>query len=809
MKRSLNKFISLFVAFIMILSSFSGTISFADTKSEDVKVKFEIVVDEKEASYNQLGLVIEEKGSDRQVDLTDDTKLTQGKTYSLEYNTKILKLKEFYIGGTEIVPAKNKYEFKVDEKATSITLDMNFELVDAKKVDFEVDVDGTEFFLNQLGIELVGDSKYYGKDSRVFNKGENYSYLKQNYEYKVKYDELNYNLKSIKVDDKEFTNDKFEITEETKKIVFNFEYSHDKAMLELNFTAPEEVEKHIKVITDIEGLELNEKNIIPRGKYKLEFVNVLKGYDIVIKDFSGVEVLNKEKKNSSIKFDLNVYKNSKIDFGVTNEKFQVLANAPKAKEESFTVYSTPDTEVKGRIIEVKGKASESNDNFRLIEEFKTTTNKDGKGTVKLTERTAKNDIIYVTAEYNDIYSINSVKVSSEDTEDIDLSIKVPKSKDISISGVTDGEKAKAYIYNIESKEFRDIAEVLVEENSFTIELDNPVVNNDKLYIKGMNDGNDGAYTEAIAENLAINLDVERLSGIDRYETSLKIAEESYEKADKIILANGYKSADVLSAGPYANELNAPILLVNNDEIRKDILDYIKNAGVKNIFIIGGENSISKNLVKRIEKDTDIEATRIAGVNRFETSMKIAESLIKDHKYNNEVILANGFIDADALATSTYATINKKPLVLTEDTRLPNLVRDGLEALGVEKVEIVGGKKTISDKILNKTEMKITERIAGEDRYATSLEIAKKLDGNFNSVIIANGYRSADSLTAGSLAYTKKAAILLTEEKSVKKSHSEYIEEKFKNESLEYIYIVGGNNSINESVSKQLKKIIKK
>lgn len=330
-----------------------------------------------------------------------------------------------------------------------------------------------------------------------------------------------------------------------------------------------------------------------------------------------------------------------------------------------------------------------------------------------------------------------------------------------------------------------------------------------MYIKGINKTNSGVYTEFNVENVDFDPTVERIFGKNRYETSVNIAEKSFKEPSNIIIANGYKSSDVLAAGPLANELNAPILLVDTNNVSKEVINYITSSKAENIFFIGGSNSISNSLIKKIVDESKLKSIRVYGEDRYETSCKIAKTLIEDFNYKNEIIIANGIVDADALAASPYATTNKKPIVLSEKNKLPKTVQITLKDLKVNKAEIIGGKNTISENILKETNIDLQERIFGNDRYETSLEIAKKLDNDFYSVIIANGYKSADALTASTLAYNKKAAILLTDENSVKDYHSDFIINKVNNGELEQIYIVGGNMSISNKVLKDLNKLISK
>ncbi|KAK2332912.1 hypothetical protein XC51_00010, partial [Clostridioides difficile] len=53
---------------------------------------------------------------------------------------------------------------------------------------------------------------------------------------------------------------------------------------------------------------------------------------------------------------------------------------------------------------------------------------------------------------------------------------------------------------------------------------------------------------------------EKITGADRNETSVKISQKGWNKADNIVLINDSSISDALSATPFAKSKDAPILL---------------------------------------------------------------------------------------------------------------------------------------------------------------------------------------------------------------------------------------------------------
>ncbi len=91
--------------------------------------------------------------------------------------------------------------------------------------------------------------------------------------------------------------------------------------------------------------------------------------------------------------------------------------------------------------------------------------------------------------------------------------------------------------------------------------------------------------------------VNRISGKNRYETSINIANQyNSEKFENVIIANGNDFPDALAGSVLSKKLKAPILLVNeNISSSRETINLIKNKLSKNgsIYILGGEGAISR------------------------------------------------------------------------------------------------------------------------------------------------------------------------------------------------------------------------
>ncbi|MDR3289163.1 MAG: cell wall-binding repeat-containing protein [Peptococcaceae bacterium] len=145
--------------------------------------------------------------------------------------------------------------------------------------------------------------------------------------------------------------------------------------------------------------------------------------------------------------------------------------------------------------------------------------------------------------------------------------------------------------------------------------------------------------------------------------------------------------------------------------------------------------------------------RIYGMNRFQTSVQIAYKMNPSKVYN--VVLANGNGFADALAGVPLARQKNAPLLLVND--LPENSYDAL--LYVQKhldpegqIYLLGGTSVISESFIDALgrlgfDSAHIHRLAGVDRYATAVEIAKEMQHDGTEFFLVSGEDYPDALSA--------------------------------------------------------------
>lgn len=122
-------------------------------------------------------------------------------------------------------------------------------------------------------------------------------------------------------------------------------------------------------------------------------------------------------------------------------------------------------------------------------------------------------------------------------------------------------------------------------------------------------GGESAIGAKAAASLGGYGEVERIAGIDRYDTAAAISRDSYPAgADTVYLATGVDFPDALAAGPAAAADRAPLLLVQPDRLPGAAREELKRLKPARVVVLGGKNAISKTVVNAAA-DPDAKPTK--------------------------------------------------------------------------------------------------------------------------------------------------------------------------------------------------------
>lgn len=218
-------------------------------------------------------------------------------------------------------------------------------------------------------------------------------------------------------------------------------------------------------------------------------------------------------------------------------------------------------------------------------------------------------------------------------------------------------------------------------------------------------GGEGAISSSQIKELENKgYDVDRMGGVNRYETASILAEQLLKmknnKPKEVILASAENYADALSISAYCAKKSILILLVGKDNISKENERIFKKLGNPTIHIVGGENSISKKLESYIEKLTKSKVNRLAGKDRYETSNIISEKFAPNAK---TAVVASGERFEDALLSGLVAANDDSTLILCKKDGLTVKTEQYIKNSKIEDIKIIGGENTISNKVVEELE----------------------------------------------------------------------------------------------------------
>jgi putative cell wall-binding protein len=256
----------------------------------------------------------------------------------------------------------------------------------------------------------------------------------------------------------------------------------------------------------------------------------------------------------------------------------------------------------------------------------------------------------------------------------------------------------------------------------------------------------------------------RVAGTDRFATAVEISKSGFtdpSAVDTVVLATAYGFADALSAAPLAAKLGAPLLLTQQDVLTESTRREIERLNPKTVILVGGEPAIGLAVEESLQRRYLVE--RIAGADRFETSLRIAERWLPGSA--REAFVATGREFPDALAAGAAAAGSGLPVILVDGAAgsLPAAVRQRLSAIGIGTAYIAGSSSAVSTGIeqgLRAARLTV-ERFSGVDRFDTAAQIANRFGVSGGTVYLASGVDFPDALAGAAVAGRQRAALLLS------------------------------------------------
>lgn len=290
--------------------------------------------------------------------------------------------------------------------------------------------------------------------------------------------------------------------------------------------------------------------------------------------------------------------------------------------------------------------------------------------------------------------------------------------------------------------------------------------------------------------------IPRLCGADRFLTATKAADAMKEELgiemfDTIIIANGKDFADALSGSYLAAIKKAPILLTYKEAQEDFAIMYVNMNLVPGgtVYILGGTSSVSDRFEQDLQSNLQYihgvsNIKRLAGENRFETNLAVLKEA--GISAGEEVLVCTGTDFADCLS----AAATGKPILLVYK-RMMDSQKAFIPTLN-NKFTIIGGENAVNSTIEDYIDdYGTTTRVAGSNRYETSILVAQKYFDSPNGAVLAYARNFPDGLCGGALAASGKMPLILTDSK-----YYSYAAEYTAKKGIKGGYVLGSESLIN-------------
>lgn len=202
-------------------------------------------------------------------------------------------------------------------------------------------------------------------------------------------------------------------------------------------------------------------------------------------------------------------------------------------------------------------------------------------------------------------------------------------------------------------------------------------------------------------------------------------------------------------------------------------------------------------------DLDFSVVRIGGSDRYAVSARTSARFFPSGV--PVAYVASGAAFPDALGAGPAAARSGAPVLLVRPDSIPTAVRTELARLRPARIVVVGGEGAVSADVLDAlrahTAGTVT-RLAGTDRFATSVALSRAIFSTSPIVYVATGRAYPDALSAGAAAAVQNAPLLVSDTDDV----PDDVLAEIRRLRPERIMLIGGSAALTDRVAGQLREI---
>jgi len=301
---------------------------------------------------------------------------------------------------------------------------------------------------------------------------------------------------------------------------------------------------------------------------------------------------------------------------------------------------------------------------------------------------------------------------------------------------------------------------------------------------------------------------ERIGGRDRIATGVATSKRGWPDGSPggALLASSTSFADAVVGGPLAGQFQMPLLINGPTTLDSRVLTELKrlmpDPADRFVAIVGGTGVISPAVEKSL-KANGFDVLRIAGADRFATSVaaaQVADASLQVPFPRTSAFLADGMNFPDALSAGPAASSFFAPVRLTKGSSVPPAVSSYIKGrTDITDVYGVGGNAAKASRSLTGER---THQVFGQDRYETSVQVARVFFPGGSFIGYASGQSFPDALTGGALMGALLEPLVLvkgTEVPSLVRVQAERYRA-----ATDLVFVFGGTGVVSDSVKTTVK-----
>lgn len=282
----------------------------------------------------------------------------------------------------------------------------------------------------------------------------------------------------------------------------------------------------------------------------------------------------------------------------------------------------------------------------------------------------------------------------------------------------------------------------------------------------------------------------RLAGTDRILTAIELSQDIFSdvEAGAVVLAASSSFPDALAGGPLASFAAGPLLLTGAGGLDPRVgteLDRVLEPGGQ-VYVLGGTAALPDQVVTDVNA-AGFDAERVAGVNRFETAVAIAEE-VEDLGGHDVVLLADGRTFTDALIAGAAAPSQFAVVLLTDGATMPAATSAYLSTDGGERIAIGASAAAAAPGVRS---------ITGANPSELSANVADELAPISGAVAVASQATFADALAGGPHIAMLRGPLLLTDPATLSTATRDAIDAA--DGSIREVVVYGGTAAISAGV----------